>query len=114
VTFLTHDGATWCFREQEKYRDVIRYGKITIYDNCFVGANVTILPNVSIGPNSIIGAGSVVTKDVKPNSVYAGCPAKFICSLTEYAEKCLVETPEYDKEAYLKDKKAEVLHVLNN
>lgn len=114
VTFLTHDGATWCFREQEKYKDVIRYGKITIKDNCFVGANVTILPNVSIGPNSIIGAGSIVTKDIKPYSVYAGSPARYICSLSEYAEKCLFETPDYDKEAYKKDKKREIIRVVES
>lgn len=114
VTFLTHDGATWCFRNQERYKDVIRYGKIIIEDNCFIGANVTILPGVTIGANTIVGACSVVTKNLKPNSVYAGVPARYICSLEEYAEKCLVETPDYDKEAYAKDKRTELLRVLKN
>lgn len=112
VTFLTHDGATWCFREQDRYKDVIRYGKITIGDNCFIGANVTILPGVQIGRNTIVGANSVVTKNLDSDSVYAGTPARRICSLNEYAEKCLKETPIYDKSAYFADKKSEILRIL--
>ena len=113
VTFLTHDGATWCFRDQEQYKDVIRYGKITIHDNCFIGANATIMPGVTIGPNSIVGSGAIVTKDIEPNSVYAGVPARYICSLEEYAEKCLRETPDYDIEAYRQNKQQEVIRVLS-
>lgn len=113
VTFLTHDGATWCFRDQDRYKDVIRYGKIVIEDNCFIGANSTILPGVHIGPNTIVGAGSIVTKDLESNSVYAGVPARRICSLEEYAEKCLRQTPKYNKEDYFADKKSEVLRILS-
>lgn len=108
------DGATWCFRDEPAYKDVIKYGKISIGDNCFIGANVTILPGVTIGPNSIVGAGSVVTKNVEPDSVYAGVPARRICSLREYADKCLENTPAYNKEAYCRDKKKEVLRILNS
>ena len=43
-----------------------------------IGANATIICGVIIGENSIIGAGSVVTKDVPPNSIVAGNPAKAI------------------------------------
>jgi len=43
-----------------------------------VGSGATILCNVTIGENAIIGAGSVVTKDVLPNSIVAGNPARFI------------------------------------
>ena len=111
VQLITHDGATWVFRDQERYKDVIRYGKINIKDNCFIGARSTILPGVTIGPNSIVGACSLVRKDVEPNSVYAGVPAKRICSVEEYAEKCLKETPEYDKERYFSNKREEVLRI---
>lgn len=65
------------------------FGKIEIKDKCFIGINSIILPNVTIGPNSVIGAGSVVTKDVPPNTVVAGVPAKVICSLEHYKEKCI-------------------------
>jgi acetyltransferase-like isoleucine patch superfamily enzyme len=43
-----------------------------------VGANATLLPGVTIGENSLVGAGAVVTKDVLPNQVVAGNPARTI------------------------------------
>jgi acetyltransferase-like isoleucine patch superfamily enzyme len=43
-----------------------------------IGSGSTILPNISIGENAIVGAGSVVTKDVPPNSIVAGNPAKVL------------------------------------
>ncbi len=43
-----------------------------------IGANVTILPGIIVGENSLTGAGSVITKNIEPNSIYAGNPAKFI------------------------------------
>jgi len=43
-----------------------------------IGSGSTILSNVTIGKNAIIGAGSVVTKDVPPNAIVAGNPAKFL------------------------------------
>lgn len=113
VAFITHDGATWNFRNKKKYEDVIRYGTIIVKDNCFIGARTTILPGVIIGPNSIVGACSLVNKDVAPNSVYAGIPARRICSIEEYAEKCRRETPHYNKTAYQKNKKQEILRILN-
>lgn len=48
----------------------------------WIGARATILPSVSeIGENSIIGAGSIVTKNVAPNTVVAGNPARVIRTL---------------------------------
>lgn len=116
VTFITHDGATWCFRERPEYKNVIKYGKIEVKDNCFIGNRSMILSNwegVTIGPNSVVGAGSIVTKSIPPNSVYAGIPAKYICSMDEYAQKCLERMPEYDIEAYRQDKRKEILRILD-
>lgn len=113
VVFITHDGSTWVFRDQEKYKNVIRYGKIQIKDNCFIGKGTTILPGVTIETNCIIGACSLVTSNCEAGGVYAGVPARFICKTEEFAEKCLKETPEYDKEAYFRNKKDEVLRMLN-
>lgn len=56
-------------------------------DNVFIGSNTSILSNVRIGPNAIVAAGSVVTKDVPPNSVVAGVPAKVIGTFDSYMEK---------------------------
>ena len=41
-----------------------------------LGASVTVLPGITIGENTKIGAGSVVTKDIPPNVVACGVPAK--------------------------------------
>ena len=43
-----------------------------------IGTSSTILCGVCIGENSVVGAGSVVTKDVPPNTVVAGVPARVI------------------------------------
>ena len=81
VTILTHD-ATSAYAG-----DIIKVGRVKILDHVFIGANSTILCNVTIGPDSIVGAGSVVSRDVPPNSVYAGNPARFVCSLKEFSER---------------------------
>ncbi|MEK6921264.1 MAG: acyltransferase [Nanoarchaeota archaeon] len=54
-----------------------------VEDHVSIGANSTILPGIRIGKNSLIGAGSVVTKDVAPNSVVAGVPARKIKEINE-------------------------------
>lgn len=51
---------------------------IVIKDNVWIGINETILQGVTIGENAVIGAGAVVTKDVPPNAVVGGNPAKII------------------------------------
>jgi acetyltransferase-like isoleucine patch superfamily enzyme len=43
-----------------------------------VGSGATILCNISVGENAIVGAGSVVTKDVPPNAIVAGNPARLL------------------------------------
>ncbi len=43
-----------------------------------IGSGSTILANVTIGENAVIGAGSVVTKDVPPETIVAGNPAKVL------------------------------------
>jgi acetyltransferase-like isoleucine patch superfamily enzyme len=43
-----------------------------------IGSGVTILGNVTVGENAIVGAGSVVTRDVPPNSIVAGNPARVL------------------------------------
>lgn len=46
-----------------------------------IGSSSTIMCGITIGENSIVGAGAVVTKDVPPNTVVAGVPAKVIKTL---------------------------------
>ena len=87
VVFLTHDGGTWVFTEE--IPSLQKFGRIQILDNCFIGLGTTILPNVSIGPNSVVGACSLIAKDVPPNTVVGGNPARIICSIDVYKEKLL-------------------------
>jgi acetyltransferase-like isoleucine patch superfamily enzyme len=47
-----------------------------------IGSGATILSKVTIGENAVVGAGSVVTRDVPPNAVVAGNPAKILRSIT--------------------------------
>jgi maltose O-acetyltransferase len=81
ATILTHDAST------AYAGDMVKVGKVIVHDHCFIGANCTILSGVSIGPESIVGAGSIISRDVPPNTVYAGNPARFICTVTEFIEK---------------------------
>jgi len=54
----------------------------TIKKRASIGSNATILCGITIGENAIIGAGSVVTKDIQPNTIVAGNPARVIRKLT--------------------------------
>jgi acetyltransferase-like isoleucine patch superfamily enzyme len=92
ASLVTHDGGTRLFRKDNslmnpKFGNI--YGRIIIKDNSFIGTNAVILPNIIIGPNSIVGAGSVVTKNVPPNVVVVGNPARILCTLSEYKEKAI-------------------------
>jgi acetyltransferase-like isoleucine patch superfamily enzyme len=98
VCFVTHDGGGWVFTEEMP--SLQRFGKIEIKDNCYIGINCIILPNVIIGPNSIVGAGSVITKDVPPNAVVGGNPAKFIKTIEQYKKEMLDEWNEQKPPSY--------------
>ena len=52
--------------------------KTIVKTGASIGSNATILCGITIGENALIGAGSVVTKDVSPDTVVAGVPAKII------------------------------------
>jgi acetyltransferase-like isoleucine patch superfamily enzyme len=56
---------------------------ISIGDNVWIGANAVILPGVTVSDGAIIAAGAVVTKNVPPDSIAAGVPARFTKRLTE-------------------------------
>jgi maltose O-acetyltransferase len=56
----------------------LRYAAVTIEDGVWIAAGVTLLPGVTVGHGAIVAAGSVVTRDIPPNSLVGGIPAKVI------------------------------------
>ena len=56
-------------------------GAVVIGDNVWLGDKVSVLPGVTIGEGAIVAANSVVTHDVPPFCVVAGCPAKVVRKL---------------------------------
>ncbi len=88
VEFVTHDVVYAVINNmQDEFKVTEKVGCIDVRDNVFIGACSTILYGVSIGPNAIVAAGSVVTKDVPPNSVVAGVPARVIGTFDQVVEK---------------------------
>jgi acetyltransferase-like isoleucine patch superfamily enzyme len=57
--------------------------KTLIKKGATIGSGSTILANVTVGEGAIVGAGSVVTKDVPPNAIVAGNPAKVLRYVTD-------------------------------
>lgn len=55
---------------------------IVIERNAWLGGGVIVLPGVTVGENAVVGAGAVVTKNVSPNVVVAGNPAREIRQLS--------------------------------
>lgn len=76
--FLTHDGSTLIFRNEEPTLEVTK--PIKLGDNVFIGYRVIIMPGVTIGNRCVIGAGSIVTRDIPDNSLAVGNPCRVIKS----------------------------------
>ena len=75
VTALNHnfDDATKRIDEQG-----VSTRPVVIGDDVWIGANAVILPGVTIGHHAVVAAGAVVTKDVAPQTIVGGVPAKEI------------------------------------
>jgi acetyltransferase-like isoleucine patch superfamily enzyme len=59
-------------------RMVIQCKSVHICRNAWIGGGAIILPGVTIGENAVVGSGAVVTKDVEPNTIVVGNPARMI------------------------------------
>ncbi len=59
-------------------RQLLTCKPVRICRNAWIGAGATILPGVTVGENAVVAAGAIVTKDVAPNTIVGGNPAKLI------------------------------------
>jgi acetyltransferase-like isoleucine patch superfamily enzyme len=71
----TEDGGLQTEKDWHVEKTVVKRG-------ASIGSGSTILSKITIGENAIVGAGSVVTRDVPPNTIVAGNPAKVLRSTT--------------------------------
>jgi acetyltransferase-like isoleucine patch superfamily enzyme/dTDP-4-dehydrorhamnose 3,5-epimerase-like enzyme len=69
------------------------YLKTVVERGASVGANATLLPGVRVGRNAMVGAGAVVTKDVPPNSIVVGNPARIVNYVTAQSAEAKEMTP---------------------
>lgn len=95
VTIVDHDSHS--LYASARHDDVLLWGKgrkswagvkinpVVIRDRSWIGFGATILKGVTVGEGAVIGAKSVVTRDVPPNCVVAGNPARVIRSLGDGA-----------------------------
>jgi acetyltransferase-like isoleucine patch superfamily enzyme len=88
---ICHDGAIAMLNRAYGVK-LDSVGRIDIRDDVFIGYGAIVLPNVTIGPNAIVAAGAVVTRDVPPNTIVAGVPAKVIGDLHETVAKMVAKT----------------------
>lgn len=96
VIILAHDYSYKVCRNV--YGDMPQKSGVTkIGNNVFVGMNSIILMGAEIGNNVIVGAGSVVSGKIPDNCVVAGNPARVICTLDKYHEKCVKNFEENAK-----------------
>ena len=81
VRILAHDASIY------PYVGMTRIGRVLIRENCLIGERSIILPDVAIGPNSMVAAGSVVNRDIPPDSVAAGNPARIYGKMEDFLRR---------------------------
>ena len=81
VTILAHDASLNVVSCGTKL------GRVEIGNNVFIGANSIVLCDTRINDNVVVAAGSIVTSDLEANAVYAGAPARRMCSIDAFRDK---------------------------
>ncbi len=78
VTIADTDFHPLSARDRARNFNGGQYAPIRIEDDVFIGMNSIVLKGVTIGRGSVVGAGSVVAKDVPPETIVAGNPARVL------------------------------------
>ena len=115
VSFITHDGGRWVL--DHLYPNEAPFYKIepiTLKNNIFIGANTMILPGVVIGNNCVVGGGSIVTKSIPDGEVWAGVPAKKVCTIEEYKERMMARKIPINFDNYWRNKEKEIKRVFKD
>ncbi len=73
---------------------------VVVQDDCWLGVNAVIGPGVTVGKGSVVGANAVVTRDVAPYTVVAGCPAKAIGKRLEWRPGRVFDAGDPEHEPY--------------
>ncbi len=81
TVILAHDAAP---RTKLGYT---RVGRVRIARGARIGCNVLIMPGVTVGEGAMVAAASVVTRDVPPETLVGGNPAKVIATAADYFAK---------------------------
>jgi UDP-2-acetamido-3-amino-2,3-dideoxy-glucuronate N-acetyltransferase len=97
------------FPRSKKYPK--EFSRIIVQKGASIGANATILPGITIGQNAMVGAGAVVTRDVPPNSIVMGNPARIVNYVTEsfQVEESVAQRESGDQDLPIKD--AKLIHL---
>lgn len=69
--------------EPSRRRDGVVVNPIVIERNVWIAVGATIIGGVTVGENSVVAAGSVVTRDVPPNTLVGGNPARVIRTIAD-------------------------------
>lgn len=98
VRLINHDGGYNALHFFDKYKDVRAFGRIKIGKQCLIGADCIIMLGVEMEDNCVLGAGSILTTSMPRGTVYAGVPARYICTIEEYGDKALKNNVMYPRE----------------
>lgn len=90
-------------RSKQHQKEVVQ---TTIQRGASLGANATILAGRTVGRNAMVGAGAVVTKDVPPNAIVVGNPARIVGYVsTTNADRLVVESGKSGSQGQINDSK---------